>query len=115
MALFDTPPHAVATYSVSTARDAGGGEALTYTLAQSAVPCSINTASAATQELFAQQNIRVTLTVAFLSSVLTTAITRGFKLVAADTGASLKVEGIRAGRAYGRVPAFVYCDCSELL
>lgn len=115
MALFDAPPHAVATYSVDTSRDAGGGETLAYTLVQSAVPCSINTASAATQELFAQQGIRVSHTVAFLSSALTTAVTRGFKLVAADTGASFKVEGIRAGRAYGRVPALLYCDCSELL
>jgi hypothetical protein len=115
MALFDAPPHACATYSVDTARDAGGGETLTYTLVQSGVPCSINTASANTQDLYAQSQIRVTHTVGFLSSALTTAITRGFKLVAADTGASFKVEGIRAGRAYGRAPAFTYCDCSELL
>lgn len=115
MALYDSAPHACATYSVNATRDAGGGETLAYTLVQSAVPCSINTASSSTQELFSQQGIQVSHTVAFLASVLTTAITRGFKLVAADTGASFKVEGIRAGRAYGRIPAFVYCDCSELL
>lgn len=115
MPLWDSPSHAVATYSVDSGRDAGGGESLTYTLVQSAVPCSVNTASASTQELFAQSGIVVTHTVAFLSSALTTPITRGFKLVAADTGASFKVEGIRTGRAYGRVPQFTYCDCSEQL
>jgi hypothetical protein len=115
MALFDSPPHSVSTYTVAAARDSGGGEALTYTLAQSGVACSVNTASAATQEMFAQQNIRVTHTVAFLSSVLTTAITRGMKLVASDSGGAFKVEGIRSGRAYSGIPAFVYCDCSELL
>lgn len=115
MALYDSPPHRVATYSVTAARDAGGGETLTYTLVQSGVPASISTASAATQELFAQQGIRVSLTAAFLASVLTTALTRGMKLVAADSGASFHVEGIRTGRAYGPIPAFVYADCSELL
>jgi hypothetical protein len=115
MALYDSPPHAVATHSVASSRDAGGGETLTYTLVQSAVPCSINTASASTVEMYAQNQILVSHTVAFLASVLTTALSRGMKLVAADTSAAFKIEGLRAGRAYSRIPAFVYADCSEIL
>lgn len=113
--LYDSPTHSVTSYSLSTARESGGaGTAYTYTSAQSAVPCIVNTASASTQELFAQQGIRVTHTVSFLASALTTTLTRGMKLVADDTGVSLHVEGIRQGRAYGNIPALVYADCSQL-
>lgn len=115
MALYDSPPHSCSTYSVDSSRDSGGGETLAYTLVQTAVPCSINTASASTVDLYAQSQIRVSHTVAFLASVLTTELARGWKLVAADTSAAFRIEGLRAGRAYGRVPAFVYADVSELL
>lgn len=115
MALWSNPPHRASTYTVASSRDDGGGVALTYTLAQSAVPCSINTASASTVERFAQEGITVTHTVAFLSSALTTALTRGMKLVADDTSKSYHVRGIRQGRAYGSVPAFVYADVEEQL
>lgn len=115
MALHDNPPHSVATYSVESSEDDGGGVTLTYTVAQSGVACSINTAGASTVELFAQDGIRVTHTVAFLSSVLTTDLTRGMKLVATDTSAAYHVKGIRLGRSYGRIPAFVYADVEEQL
>lgn len=114
MALFDNPPHSCSTYTVVSSTDTGGGAALTYTLAQSAVPCSVNTASANTVALYDQQQIRVSHTVGFLSSVLTTALTRGMKLVASE-GGTFRVEGIRTGRAYGGIPAFTYADVSELL
>lgn len=113
--LYDSPTHAVTSYTLATARDAGGGTTYTYSSAQAAIPCIINTASASTQELFAQQGIRVTHTVAFLASAVTTTLVRGMKLVADDTSVSLHVEGIRQGRAYGNIPAMVYADCSQIL
>jgi len=117
MPLWDDPPMTVGIYSLTTARDAGGGQAFTYTLAQSACPCLINTSSASTSLQFAQQNIRVSMTVSFQASDITATLTRGMKLVASDTGLSLKIEGIRQGRAYDDLdmPALVYADCSELL
>ena len=51
MALYDSPPHSVTSYTLTTSRDAGGGASYTYTSAQSAIPCSINTSSASTTEL----------------------------------------------------------------
>lgn len=115
MPLYDNPPHAVNTYTVASTQDTGGGTGLTYTLAQSSVPCSINTSSSSERELFAQQGIVVTHRVAFLSSVLTTPLTRGMKLVATDNSASYHVRGISTGRAYGNVKAFTYADCEEQL
>jgi hypothetical protein len=116
MALYDAPPpHSVTTYTVSVSRDAGGGTSLSYSSAQAAVPCSINTASASEREIFAQQGIVVTHTVGFLASVLTTALTRGMKLVTSDTSESYHVRGISKGRAYGNIPAFVYAYCEQQL
>lgn len=115
MALFDDPPHSVSTYTVASTRDAGGGTTLTYTLAQTACPCSINTASATEREIFAQQGIVVSHTVAFLAATLTTPLTRGMKLVATDTGATFHVRGISAGREYGSIPAFTYAACEQIL
>lgn len=115
MALFDNPPHAVSTYTGAPTRDGGGGTTLTYTLAQAAVPCSINTASASERELFLQDGIVVTHTVAFLAAALTTPLARGMKLVAGDTSATFHVKGISAGRAYGGVPAFTYAYCEQQL
>lgn len=115
MALHDSPPHLVSTYTLTVARDGGGGTARTYTLAQSAVPASVNTASASEQERFSQMGIFVTHTVAFLASALTTALTRGMKLVADDTSATFHVRGISTGRSYGSIPAFVYAYCEEQL
>jgi hypothetical protein len=115
MALYDDPPHSVSTYTPTVAADTGGGDPLSYAVAQTGVPCSIDTASASTVQMYAQDQIQVTHTVAFLSAALTTALARGMKLVAGDSGGSFKVEGLRAGRAYGGVPAFTYADCAELL
>ena len=115
MALYDSPPHRVAIYSVASATDSGGGTTLSYTLKQSAVPCSINTMSASEREQFAQQQIVVTHTIAFKSSAITTSLVRGDKIVAADDGGSYHVRGIRSGRAYGSVPAFTYADVEQQL
>lgn len=115
MALHDDPPHSVNTYTVVSSADNGGGTTLTYTLAQSAVPCSINTASANEQQLFAQQGIVVTHTVGFLASKLTTELTRGMKLVTADRSESYHVRGISKGRDYGSIPTFVYAYCEQQL
>ena len=111
--IWDDPPHRCSILSQSSARDDGGGVELTYTTIQSAVPCLINTASASEQAIYSQQGIVVSHTVSFKSSVLTTALVRGVKLVAADSGASFHVEGISAGRAFGSIPAFTYAHCSE--
>lgn len=114
MALFDAPPHTVTTYTVVSGTDSGGGVTLTYTAAQSGLKCSINTAGSSTVLQYAQSQIRVTHTVAVLSSSITTAITRGMKLTESG-GLSFEVRGIRSGRAYGNVPAFTYLDCEQLL
>lgn len=114
MPLWDNPPHLVTSYTVDVSRT-GGGTTLSYTSAQSSIPCSINTASASEVALYAQQNIVVTHTVAFLSAALTTSVTRGMKLVAGDTSLAFYVKGIRSGRAYGGVPAMTYCDCEQVL
>jgi hypothetical protein len=114
MALHSNPPHAVDTYTVASGTDAGGGVQLTYTLAQSAVPCSINTSSSSEQERFSQQQQTVTHTVAFLTATLTTSLTRGMKLVTSDRSESFHVHGISHGRAYGTIPAFTYAYCESL-
>lgn len=115
MALYDAPPHTVSTYSVASSTDSGGGTTLAYTLAQSGVACSINTASSSEREQFAQQGIFVTHTVAFLASKLTTELTRGMKLVTSDRSETYHVRGISHGRAYGTIPAFVYAFCEQQL
>jgi molybdopterin synthase catalytic subunit len=112
MALHDNPPHRVTTYtSVTDNDDGGGGTALTFTTAQSALPCSIDTASASERELFAQQGIVVTHKIGILTSAITTAIVRGMKVVTDDRSESYHVRGISAGRSYGSIPAFTYLFC----
>ena len=111
MALHDSPPHSVNTYTVESSRDSGGGTVLSYTLAQSALACSIDTAGASEQLLFAQQNIVVTHKIGVLTSAITTPITRGMKVVTADRGESYHVRGISPGRSYGGVPPFTYLFC----
>jgi hypothetical protein len=113
MALFDNPTHTVTLSSLTTGTDTGGGVSNTYATAQSSVPCVINTASSSTRELFAQQEILVTHTVAFLASALTTVPTPGWKLTTDDRSESFRVHGIRYGRAYGTIPAFVYLECES--
>lgn len=115
MALYDNLPHRVTSHTVTSSTDAGGGVTLSYTSAQAAIPCSINTARAAEVAQYSQQQIRVTHTVAFLASALTTALTRGMKLIADDTAKSFHIHGIRTGRGYGSIPAFTYAECEELL
>lgn len=115
MALYDNPPHRVTSYTVVSSTDGGGGVTLTYTAAQAAIPCSINTASASEREIFAQMGQVVTHTIAILSSAITTPIVRGMKVVADDTSLSFHVEGISAGRSYGSIPAFTYLHCSQQL
>jgi hypothetical protein len=115
MALYDSPEHTVSTYTSVPSTDAGGGVTLTYTLAQSGLACSINTASASEQERFAQMGIVVTHTVAILTADVTTAIVRGMKVITGDTSKSFHVRGISAGRSYGNIPAFTYLHCEEQL
>ena len=115
--LYTNPRHRISSYTSEPTRDDGGGTVLTYTVAQSAIPCSINTASANTIRLYAQSAISVTHTVGFLASVVTTDLTPGMKLVADDTGESYRIQGIRKGRAApnNSIPAFVYADVDQLL
>lgn len=113
--LYNETPHFVSLYSSTNTNDAGGGTKTAYHLEQAALGCQINTASAATQQIFAQMQIRVTITVSILSSRLTATPEPGWKVVADDTGRSFKIEGIRSGRQMGTIPPFTYLDCSELL
>jgi len=118
MPLYDQPPpHRITLYSSTASNDAGGGTNVSYdvTPVQSAVPCLINTVSANTQALFAQQNISVSNTIAILSSALTSTPQPGWKAVADDTGGSYHVEGIRSGRQMGTIPAFTYLDVRQIL
>ena len=111
--LYDSPPHSVSLYSSSNAKGTGGGIVTTYTAAQSACPCLINTTAANTALVYAQQQIRVTDTVGILSSDLTSTPQPGWKVVADDTGQTFLVRGIRSGResALGTIPALTYLDC----
>lgn len=116
MPLYDQPPpHRITLASSATSRDAGGGTNIEYTVQQLGVPCIINTASATTQEIYAQQGIRVSLTISILSSVLTVTPQPGWKATADDTFVSYKVQGIRSGRQMGTIPAFTYLDVGQML
>lgn len=113
MPLYDNPPHRVSHYTSASGRDDGGGVTLSYTLAQSAIPCSINTSGSSTRELFAQMGIVVTHRIAVLASKITATVKRGDKFVADDTSASYLVQGITYGRTYGNIPRFAYFDVQE--
>jgi hypothetical protein len=117
VALHDNPRHRASLYSVASGTDNGGGTTLAYTLAQSAIAVSINTASASTQELFAQQNIVVTHTIGVLTSKLTSTPQRGWKVVADDTSDAYHVEGIRRGRQSpnGSIPALTYLQVRQIM
>lgn len=115
MPLWNNPPHRITLLSSVSGTDAGGGTSVTYTSAQAAVPASINTASASEVEMFSQQGIQVSHTVAILASALTTVPLRGWKVTTDDRSESYHIEGIRHGRAYGRVPAFVYLQVRQIL
>lgn len=115
MALYDNPPHRVAHYTSASGRDDGGGTTIIFTLAQSAIPCSINSSGSSTRELFAQQGIVVTHRIAFLASAISATVKRGDKFVAADNSATYLVQGITYGRAYGNIPAFLNLDVQEQL
>ena len=111
MALHDNPPHRVTTYTVASSRDTGGGTTLSYTAADSALPCSIDTAGASERETFGQQGIVVTHKIGILTSAITTAVVRGMKVVTDDRSESYHVRGVSAGRSYGSIPAFTYLFC----
>ncbi len=115
MALFDNPPHRITSYTVAESRDSGGGTTYTYTAAQAAIPCSIDTASASEQLMFGQMGMVVTHKIGILSSAITTVITRGMKVVADDTGLAFHVRGISSGRTYGTVPPFTYLFAEQVL
>ena len=116
MALFDNPPHLANTYTVNAGtRDAGGGTPLTYTIAQSSLPCSIQTASASEREMFAQQGIVVSHTVAYLTATASPAVTRGMKVVNQRTAKAYHVHGISSGEEYGNIPPLSYLYCEEIL
>ncbi len=117
MPIYNHPPHRCTILGPPTATtDSSGGEVIAWpTTRQAAVPCIINTASASEQMLFAQQGIAVSHTISILSASLTSAVARGDKVTADDSGASYHIEGIRAGRAMGGVPAFTYLQVREML
>lgn len=112
--LWDNPPHTCSTYTVTTSRDGGGGTANSYTLAQTGLPCLINTAGASEVERFAQQGITVTHTIGTKASLATTTFTRGMKVVD-ESGNSYHVRGIRYGRAFRGIAPLLYLDCEQQL
>lgn len=111
--IWNRAPHRCDLYTIAVSTDAGGGVINTYTLAQSAVPCLINTASSATADMYSRQQITVSHTIGIKLSLITTTVTPGMKVVA--DGASYHVEGIRSGRAFMDIPAFCYLDVRQLL
>lgn len=115
MALYDDPPHRITLSRAPTTKDSSGGINIAYTVAQSDVPCIINTASASTVEMYAQQQIAVSLTIGILSEVLTTTPQPGWKAVTDWNGKSAKILGIRSGLEMGTIPELTYLDCSQFL
>ena len=115
--LYDNPPHRISLYSVSNANAASGGATQTPALVQAACPCLINTTSSNTQLVYAQQGVKVAVTVGILSSDLTSTPQPGWKIIADDTGKTAEVMGIRSGResALGTIPPLTYLDCTEWL
>ncbi len=115
--LYDSPPHRVSLYSVATSNQTSGGASNTPVLVQAACPCLINTTSANTQLVYAQQQIQVSVTIGILSSDLTVTPKPGWKVIADDTGKTATIRGIRSGRvsALGTIPPLTYLDCSEWL
>lgn len=90
---------------------------LTFSLAQSAIPCSIDTMSSSEREMFAQQGMIVSHRVGIRSELLSTAVKRDDQFRPDDTGAIYTIRGISAGRAYAElgIPAFTYLMCDEQL
>jgi len=115
--LYDDPPHRISLLRAPTTKDSAGGINIAYVTVQSDVPCLINTASANTVEMYAQQAIAVAMTIGILSSELTATPEPGWKAITDDTGKSAKVLGIRSGRvsALGTIPPLTYLDCSQFL
>lgn len=111
--IWNAAPHRCAIHTLATGTDAGMGTTHTYAPAQADVPCLNNTASARTVEMYAQEQISVSHTISIKSSLLTTPVARGAKVVVGSQ--SYHVEGIRSGEAFLQIPAFTYLDCSELL
>jgi hypothetical protein len=112
--LYDNPPHRTSTATLTTGTDAGGGLTHNYTTVQTAIPCVIDTASSSEVEMYGQKQIRVTHCIAYKASVLTTALARGMKITADDTGQQYHIHGIRKPRVFGSIPAFVYADVESL-
>lgn len=115
MALYDDPPHRITLSRAPTSKDSAGGVNIAYVVAQADVPCIINTASANTVEMYAQQAIPVALTIGILSEVLTATPQPGWKAVTDWNGKSAKIQGIRSGLAMGSIPELTYLDCSQFL
>lgn len=117
MALHDNPPHrATIKGPPTTTRDAGGGETVTWpTTRQSALKCSINTLSGREVEMFAQMGLTVSHRLGCLTSILSSAVSRGDQVVADDTSAVYKVESIERGRSYGNTPSYTYLALNEIL
>lgn len=113
MPLYDSPEHSADLYTSTSSRDSAGGTNLTYTPAQSGVPCSVNLLSSREVERYAQQGIVASHCCAFLGDALTVTPVRGMKLVVG--GLSFHVRGIRAGLGYGGIPRLTYLDCEQVL
>jgi hypothetical protein len=112
--LWDNPPHRTSISSSEASRDTGGGNALAFTTVMTSVPCLINTASGAEQELFAQEGLTVSHIVAYKSSALSTPLVRGMKITD-ESGNSYHVEGIRSGRAFMNIPAFTFAQVRQII
>jgi hypothetical protein len=115
MALFDNPPHRVSLSRGPTSEDSAGGVNIDYTIAQADIPCIINTASASTVQMYAQEQMPVSMTIGIKSSVLATTPQPGWKATTDDTGRTAKIVGIRSGRPMGTIPALTYLDVSQFL
>ncbi len=113
MPLWDNLPHTMNVYTSTNAVDSAGGHTTTYTLSQTAVPCSINPAGSSNRPnsdaegMFGQTQIMHNAAIATLTANLDPEVKRGDKVVGSD-GYTYKIEGISYGLAYGNVPAFTY-------
>ncbi len=113
MDLLDNLPHTIDVKTSSSAADAAGGHATTYTAGQSGVRCSINPTGSNTSTLFSQEQIHHTASIGLPTANLSATVKRGDKVVGSN-GYEYHVEGIADGLAYDDCPAITYIQGTAL-
>jgi hypothetical protein len=113
MSLFDDLEHRLNLMGPPTSgTDAGGGVEITWPTARAmSVPCLVCTASSQERELFAQQGISVSHTIAFEGDGA--GVQRGDKLTTVDLMIAYHIVGIRVQDGVGGIDQFTYVFAQE--